>query len=145
MIAAMGKQEIVSSLRRVSLFAGLSDKDLGRLATSLIERTFEAGHEIAVEGRDGVGMFVIESGEATVSQGGDEIGKLGPGDHFGEMALIDHGPRSATVVADTELRCRGMTAWLFRPFVEAHSDVAWSLLETLVARLREAEGRGARS
>jgi CRP/FNR family transcriptional regulator len=69
------------------------------------------------------------------------VGTLGPGDYFGEIALIDNGPRSATIVATTDLRCRGMTAWEFRPFVQEHPEMAWHLLESLVARLREAEER----
>ena len=141
MIAPMADKDLVSTLRTVPLFSGLSDKDVKRLANSLSERTFPAGHEIAVEGKEGVGFFVIESGEVSVSRGGEHIRKLGPGDYFGEMAVIDQGPRSASVVAESELRCRGMTAWSFRPFVESHGEVAWPLLEALVKRLREAEVR----
>src|SRR5262245_50669184 len=137
----MADKELVSTLSRVPLFAGLSDKDLKRLANSLSERTFPAGHEVAVEGKEGVGFFVIESGEVSVSRGGEHIRKLGPGEYFGEMAVIDQGPRSATVVADTELRCRGMTSWAFKPFLETHGEVAWPMLESLVTRLRQAEGQ----
>jgi CRP-like cAMP-binding protein len=137
----MADKELVSTLRTVPLFAGLSDRDLKRLANSLTERTFPAGHEITVEGKEGVGFFVIESGEVSVSRGGEHIRKLGPGDYFGEMAVIDQGPRSASVIADSEVRCRGMTAWSFRPFVESHGEVAWPLLEALVERLRAAEVR----
>jgi CRP-like cAMP-binding protein len=137
----MTDKDLVSTLRTVPLFSGLSDKDLKRLANSLSERTFPAGHKIAVEGKEGVGFFVIESGEVSVSRGGEHIRKLGPGDYFGEMAVIDQGPRSASVVAESEVRCRGMTAWSFRPFVESHGEVAWPLLEALVKRLREAEVR----
>ncbi len=143
MIGPMGDEDLVRALRGVRLFSGLENKELQRLARNLKERTFKAGDEVAVEGRDGVGFFLIESGEATVSQAEEEIRRLGPGDYFGEMALIDNGPRSATVTAETALRCQGMTAWAFRPFVEAHGEIAWPLLETLVARLREAEARGA--
>jgi CRP-like cAMP-binding protein len=141
MIGVMADKDLVNTLRRVPLFAKLSDRDLKRLANSLSERSFPAGHEVAVEGSEGVGFFVIESGEVSVSRGGEHVRKLGPGDYFGEMALIDQGPRSATVVADTELRCRGMTAWAFKPFVESHGEVAWPLLEAIVIRLREVEGK----
>jgi CRP/FNR family transcriptional regulator, cyclic AMP receptor protein len=137
----MADKELVSTLKRVPLFARLSDRDLKRLANSLSERTFPAGHEIAIEGSEGVGFFVIESGEVSVSRGGEHIRKLGPGDYFGEMSVIDQRPRSATVVADTELRCRGMTSWAFKPFLESHGEVAWPLLEALVTRLREAEDK----
>jgi CRP/FNR family transcriptional regulator len=135
----MADKDLVNRLRRVSLFAKLSDKDLKRLAGSLNERTFPAGHQITTEGEEGVGFFLIESGEVSISRGGEHVGKLGPGEFFGEMALIDQQPRSATVVADTDVRCRGMTAWSFRPFVESHGEVAWPLLEALVSRLRRAE------
>ena len=139
----MADKDLINRLRQVSLFAKLSDKDLKRLSGSLSERSFPAGHEITAEGDEGVGFFLIESGEVSISRGGEHVRKLGPGDYFGEMALIDQRPRSATVVADTEVRCHGMTAWSFRPFVESHGEVAWPLLEALVSRLREAESSGA--
>ena len=69
------------------------------------------------------------------------LATLGPGDYFGEMALIDDGARSADIVADTELRCYCMTAWSFRPFVRNHPDLAWALLEAMVGRVREAQAR----
>src|SRR5581483_6659957 len=131
--------EVEETLGRVPLFAGVKPKDLKKLGKRMTERTFSAGDQITIEGQSGLGFFVIEEGNATVSRSGETVVTLGPGDHFGEVALIDSGPRSATVVADTELRCRGMSAWEFRPFVEEHPEVAWALLETLVGRLREAE------
>jgi CRP-like cAMP-binding protein len=84
---------------------------------------------------------VIESGEATVSVGGDERGKLGVGDYFGEIALIDDGIRSATVKADSDLKCWGLTSWEFRPLVEQNAAMAWGLLKVMAHRLREAEQR----
>ena len=141
MIGTMGEQDLVAMLGKVPLFSALGEKERQRLARSFTERTFPAGHEIAVQGHNGVGFFVIDSGEASVTKDGEEIRKLGPGDYFGEMALIDKGPRSATVTAESELRCHGMTSWTFRPVVESHAEIAWPLLETVVARLREAERR----
>jgi CRP/FNR family cyclic AMP-dependent transcriptional regulator len=133
--------DVVDAIQKVPLFAGLPRKELERVAENLAERTFSNGETIATEGESGVGFFVIEDGSATVSQGGETIRTLGPGDYFGEVALIDKGPRSATVVADGELRCRGMTAWEFRPLVQTHPEIAWPLLEALAAKLREAESR----
>ncbi len=131
-------------LRQVPLLAGLSERDRKKLAGNLHERTFSAGHTIAAEGRMGVGFFMILEGTATVSVGGEERATLGPGNLFGELALIDRvSDRTATVVAATELHCACMTAWEFRPFVLQHPEVSWSLLETLAARLREAEERAA--
>jgi CRP-like cAMP-binding protein len=129
----------VELLQRVPLFADFERRDLQRLARSFKERTFGAGKEIASEGKGGAGFFVIEEGEATVSVHGADRGKLGPGDYFGEIALIDDGSRSATVTADTELRCYGLTAWEFRPLVEGNAAIAWKLLETMAKRLRAAQ------
>jgi CRP-like cAMP-binding protein len=84
---------------------------------------------------------VIESGEAAVSVRGDERRSLGPGDYFGEIALIDDGARSATVTAVSDLRCYGLTSWEFRPLVESNASIAWKLLETMAQRLRAAQQR----
>jgi CRP/FNR family transcriptional regulator, cyclic AMP receptor protein len=131
--------ETEETLRRVPLFSRVKPKELKRLDRRMTERVFTEGDTITTQGESGIGFFVIEHGNATVSIGGKIIRTLGPGEHFGEVALIDSGPRSATVVATTDLRCRAMSAWEFKPFVEEHPEVAWALLETLVGRLREAE------
>jgi CRP/FNR family transcriptional regulator, cyclic AMP receptor protein len=129
----------VELLQRVPLFADFDRRDLARLAQSFRERTFGVGSTIASEGKGGAGFFVIEDGEANVSVHGSDRGKLGPGDYFGEIALIDEGARSATVTADTELRCYGLTAWEFRPLVEGNASIAWKLLEAMAKRLRAAQ------
>ena len=129
----------VELLQRVPLFADFERGDLQRLARTFKERTFDAGTTVADVGHTGAGFFVIESGEATVSVHGSERGKLGPGDYFGEIALIDEGARSATVTADSELRCYGLTSWEFRPLVEGNASIAWKLLETMAKRLRAAQ------
>ena len=129
----------VELLQRVPLFADFERGELQRLARSFKERTFGAGTTVADEGKSGAGFFVIESGEATVSVHGSERGRLGPGDYFGEVALIDDGARSATVTADSELRCYGLTSWEFRPLVEGNASIAWKLLETMAKRLRSAQ------
>jgi CRP/FNR family cyclic AMP-dependent transcriptional regulator len=132
-------------IRRVPLFAKLSGKDLKSLAASMKERSFDAGEVITEPGQSGLGFFVIESGAASVVSGGKTRATLKPGDYFGEVALIDGGTRTARIVADTELRCYALTSWDFRPFVQTHPDVAWSLLQTLAQRLREAEARSSQS
>jgi CRP-like cAMP-binding protein len=129
----------VELLQRVPLFADFDHGDLERLSRSFKQRTFDAGSTVADEGRTGAGFFVIESGEASVSVHGSERAKLGPGDYFGEIALIDDGARSATITADSELRCYGLTSWEFRPLVEGNAAIAWKLLETLAKRLRAAQ------
>jgi CRP/FNR family transcriptional regulator len=140
MIAPMA-DELVESLKRVPIFAGVRDKELGRLVKAMRDSRFNEGEVITTEGRSGVGFFLIEDGNATVSLRGEIVRTLGPGDHFGEIALIDEGPRSATVTASTDLRCRGLAAWEFKSFVQEHPEVAWPLLETLASRLRDAVER----
>lgn len=105
------------------------------------ERTFPAGREVVVEGKNGVGFFIITDGKAVVSVGDRVLQALGPGDYFGEMALLSGGQRSATVTADTELRCMTMTAWGFKSFVQDHPKVAWGLLQTLAQRVSEGTTR----
>lgn len=131
------------SLRSVPLFAELSDKDLKQLAQSMHEKSYSAGQEVLTEGESGLGFFVILDGTASVSVGDEDGRPLGPGDHFGEMALLaTGGQRSASITAGEGLRCAGMTAWHFKPFVRDHPEIAWALLKTLAQRLRAAEARG---
>jgi len=127
----------VEALRMVPLFANLDDKDLDQLSRQMHERRFPEGAEVTTEGATGAGFFVIAEGNADVSVGGEHRTTLGPGDHFGEVALIDDGVRSASIMAATDLLCYGLTPWEFRPFVEDHPQVAWALLETLARRARE--------
>jgi CRP/FNR family transcriptional regulator, cyclic AMP receptor protein len=129
---------MVDSLREVPLFRDLSTRDLQQLAASMREQSYDPGDVVVAEGKGGVGFFVILEGNAKVSQAGEDRARLGPGDYFGEMALIDGDDRTASVHADGELRCAAMTMWNFRPFVKDHPDIAWSLLTALVKRVREA-------
>jgi CRP/FNR family cyclic AMP-dependent transcriptional regulator len=130
----------VEALRKVPLFQDFDDDDLERLSRQMKERTFPEGAAVTTEGDTGVGFFVIAEGNATVSVGGETKTTLGPGDYFGEIALIDEGVRSASITAATDLRCYGLTPWEFRPFVEEHPQVAWKLLKTLAGLLRTAQG-----
>jgi CRP/FNR family cyclic AMP-dependent transcriptional regulator len=130
------------SLRAVPMFSELPDRDLRRLGESMQERSYGAGKEVLVEGEGGIGFFVILEGSARVSVGADEVRTLGPGDSFGEMAIIDGQTRSASITAGEDgLRCAGMTQWHFRPFVRDHPDFAWAIMRALVRRVRDAESR----
>ncbi len=119
-------------LRKVPLFADLERKELEDIASAMKQRTFSAGQQIAVEGESGVGFFVIEEGQAKVTVEGAERRTLGPGDYFGEVALITQGPRTATVTADTDLKTYGMSFWEFRPLVEDTPSLAWKMLQSAV-------------
>ena len=131
----------VDLIRKVRLFAEADDKFLERLAGEFMERRYSAGETIAEEGEAGRTFIVIESGEVSVTVHGDPVGQLGPGQAFGEMALIDKSARSATVKAETDVHCYQLPVWSFRPLVESHPEMAWALLEALAQRVREAEAR----
>ena len=121
----------VDLLRRVPIFSDLDRKELGRIAASMKERTFGAGDKVTSEGQTGVGFFVIESGQAKVTVGGEDRRRLGPGDYFGEVALLNESARTATITAESDLKCYGLTSWEFRPLVETHSSIAWKLLQAM--------------
>ena len=130
-------------LAKVPLFSMLSKRDLDKLTREVHDRTFPAGSVLTEENEFGTIFTVIAEGEATVTVRGKVARVLKEGDFFGEMALIDRSPRSATVTADTELRCLLMTQPVFRPFAVSHPETMWALLELMVQRVRDAETRGA--
>jgi CRP/FNR family cyclic AMP-dependent transcriptional regulator len=127
----------LDTLAQVPLFSGLGRRELNRIADAMTERTFPAGVVVTREGEPGVGFFVIEEGRATVRMHGDEVGQLSGGDHFGEIALIAETPRAATITAETDLHCYGMTSWDFRKIVERNGEIAWSLLASTARKLYE--------
>jgi CRP/FNR family transcriptional regulator, cyclic AMP receptor protein len=124
------------TLRKVPLFADLDGKELAAIATSMRERRFKAGDTVTQEGAGGVGFFIVEEGEADVEVGGEARGSVGPGDYFGEIALINESPRTATLTARTDMVCYGMTPWDFRPLVESNSTIAWKLLTAMAEKMR---------
>jgi CRP/FNR family transcriptional regulator, cyclic AMP receptor protein len=123
------------TLKNVPLFSGLDDRELAQIAGSMKERRYSAGDSMTEEGAGGVGFFVIESGEAEVTVGGEAKRTLGPGDYFGEIALLNESPRTATITAQTDMLCHGMTPWDFRPLVESNSAIAWKLLSSMAEKL----------
>jgi len=125
-------------LDNVPLFSGLTAYERAELVGSMKGRSLEPGETIAVEGERGVGFFVIESGRARVTVGGDDRRMLGPGDYFGEVALISRAARSATVTAETPVQCWGLTSWVFRPIIQRNPSVMWTLLESLAKMLSNA-------
>jgi CRP/FNR family transcriptional regulator, cyclic AMP receptor protein len=130
----------IELLEQVPLFQGLPHRELERISRSFKERHFRAGDSVAAEGAGGVGFFVIGEGTASVDVHGEQRGQLGPGDYFGEIALIDdQARRTASITAETDLTCYGLTSWDFRPLVETNAEIAWKLLQVMARRLREAE------
>src|SRR4249920_1259042 len=128
-------------LAQVPLFSMLPKKEVAKLAREAHDRAFPAGAVLTVEQETGVSFGVIVEGRAAVSVHGRPARALGPGDYFGEMALIDHSYRSAKITAETDLRCLLFVSWVFRPFAMQHPETAWALLEMMVQRVRDAENR----
>ncbi|HEX4466700.1 MAG TPA: cyclic nucleotide-binding domain-containing protein [Solirubrobacteraceae bacterium] len=124
------------ALRKVRFLAPLNDRNIKRLAGSMTERAAAAGDDLVEQGTGGVAFFAILDGEATVMIDGREVRKLGPGDHFGELALIvPDVQRTASVRADTEMHLAAMSSWNFKGFVSEHPEVTWPLLVTLAEQL----------
>jgi cyclic nucleotide-binding protein len=127
---------LAEELKRVPLFSGLSQRQLKRLARDFKEREFRPGAPMVRQGEmSGVDFFVVAEGEASVTVDGRAVGRLGPGDHFGELALIGGRVRLATVTAEGRMRCLSMRSWHFRRFVHDNPDIAWKLLQHLVEAL----------
>jgi CRP-like cAMP-binding protein len=127
--------EVEEVLKSAPLFSQLQKKDIKRLAAALTDRSYPAGAVIIEQGKPGVGLFVIGDGTVTVSVNGKTVRTCEAGDHFGEVALIDDGPRTAEVKADTDVQCFVLPAWQFRAIVTENADVAWTLLRTVVQRV----------
>lgn len=136
--------ERLETLRKVSLFEGLSDRELEAVARAAKERRFDTGDTVVVEGEGGVGFFVVAEGTARVEARGRRLGTIAPGGSFGEVALLDDaGRRSATVIAESPLRVFGLTAWQFTPLLEQHPSISVKIAKMLARRLRDAEERAA--
>ena len=135
---------LVDELKPVPLFSSLSQRQLKKLALNFKEREFRPGTSMVRQGHmSGVDFFVIAEGEASVSVDGKEVARLGPGDHFGELALISERVRSATVTAEVPVRCLVIASWHFRRFVRDNPDVSWKLLQHLANLVTEARDRRA--
>ncbi len=131
------RRETTLALSVVPLFAGFSKRDLNRLAEEADLVSFSPGTTIVEEGLLGETMFVVLTGEAKVVQGTRRLGTVRPGDFFGEVALLDGAPRSASVVAETPLEAlRLYRRTLFR-MLEAEPQLALKILDSLVRRVRD--------
>jgi CRP/FNR family cyclic AMP-dependent transcriptional regulator len=130
--------DTVGALANVPLFAGCSRRELQTIASVVRDISHAAGTVIAREGEPGIGLFVIVEGTADVSIGGRKKASLGPGDFFGEIALLDGGPRTATVTAKTDVQLLGLTEWVFRGLMAEHPSIALKTLQQMATRLRVA-------
>jgi CRP-like cAMP-binding protein len=135
------KKTLVDMLGRNRLFDELTKKEVGAVIDYSTEVTHPEGQTIVIEDRSGVGFHLILDGTAIVSVKGRKVRTLSAGESFGDIAVIDGGPRSASVTAETALLTLSLPPWEFKPLVLEHPQLAYKLLLKLCALLREAEKR----
>jgi CRP-like cAMP-binding protein len=135
--------DLVPTLASVPLLAGLDRKTLEQLAQRAKRRTYAAGEAIVTQDAPASALYIILSGHATVERGQDDpserLGTLGPGDFFGELALIEEHPRSATVRATEPTECLLFVAWEFTALLKEHPQVAVPIMYALIARIHQRE------
>jgi CRP-like cAMP-binding protein len=136
---AAADPDVVDVLRATDLFSSLSRRTLNKVAGQVQVTSHPAGKQITEQGGGGVGFHLITAGRATVTIGGQQRATLGPGEYFGEIALIDGLPRSATVTADEDLSTLFLASWVFKPLLDEEPELAVALLQVMCARLRAAE------
>ncbi len=135
--------ELEQQLGSVPLLAGLDQRIRRRLAETGKRRTYAADEEIVREGSTGTALYIVLSGSARVVRGGETLGEVRGGDFFGELALIEEHPRSASVVAATETECLLFPAWEFTALLQEHPEIAVPIMRALIARLHRREHHGA--
>jgi CRP-like cAMP-binding protein len=135
--------QLEEQLASVPLLAGLDTRVRRRLADVGKQRTYAAEETIVREGSTGTALYIVLSGVARVERAGEVIGRVSGGDFFGELALIEEHPRSASVVAVEETECLLYTAWEFSALLEEHPEIAVPIMRELIARLHRREAHGA--
>ena len=134
---------LVAQVQALPLFAGLTGKCIEQIAAAMKPHEFAAGAAVIVEdegGRFGR-LFMIVDGTAAATVGGHEVATYGPGDSFGELSVLDGKPRSATVTATTPLSTFGLASWNLRSLMQEHPEIAFHLVDLLVARVRAADAK----
>jgi CRP-like cAMP-binding protein len=136
-------KQVAAFLEKVPLFNNLSGRQLERLAIRFVERDYSAGQAIVTQGQGGEGFFIIESGHAQairIRSDGTRtvVNEFGPGDFFGELALLDDGLRTASVVTTEPTRCVVLTRWDFQAGLREDTDMAIVVLQEMARRFRRA-------
>lgn len=127
---------VIEMLEKAPLWSGLSKKELKSMVSASRERRFESGDTIVKKGEGGVGFYLILDGSVEIRSDGNTLSKLGPGQFFGEMSVLDNQPRSADVVTVQPSRVLILTAWEFKGLISAKPRIALKMLQELVRRLR---------
>jgi CRP-like cAMP-binding protein len=130
------KTDATESLRRVPLFAGLDRKELELLARLTKEQRYEAGTTIVKAGASGHGLYIVKQGNVSVVRAGQKVASMGPGQFFGEVSVLDGGPRTADVKADTDTVCLTLISWEIKPMLMDNAAISYKMLLEMVKRLR---------
>jgi CRP/FNR family transcriptional regulator, cyclic AMP receptor protein len=131
------KKAYLEHLRNVSLFQGCSTKELEKIAKASDEITMSAGTLIVDQGQTGREAFIVLEGTVTVKRNGKKVASLGPGTVVGELSLLDHGPRTATVICETECTLLLLSQRHFMAVVDDVPALSHKLLATLAGRIRD--------
>lgn len=135
--------ELEQQLASVPLLAGLEGRVRKRLADIGKRRTYAADEAIVREGSTGTALYIVLKGRGRVERDGEKIGEINAGDFFGELALIEEHPRSATVIAAEETDCLLFPAWEFTSLLEEHPEIAVPIMRALISRLHRREHHAA--
>jgi CRP/FNR family cyclic AMP-dependent transcriptional regulator len=135
------KTDPTESLRRVPLFAGLDRKELDLLSKLIKEHRYSAGATIVKAGAGGHGLYIIKEGKIAVIRDGQRVASMGPGQFFGEISVLDGGPRTADVKAETDTVCLTLISWEVKPLLMENASISYKMLLEMVKRLRSQEPR----
>jgi CRP-like cAMP-binding protein len=135
----MARNTKTDQLRRVPMFSACTDKELAQIARACDEVAVEPGAVVMQEGTTGDDFYLIGEGEAAVSRAGTQVATVGPGQYFGELSLLDEGPRTATVTASTAMTLIRLGRREFAAVIDSWPGVAHKLLEQMAKRLRLAD------
>jgi CRP/FNR family transcriptional regulator, cyclic AMP receptor protein len=130
------KTDATEALRRVPLFAGLDRKELELLTRLVKEQQYEPGATIVKAGASGHGLYIIKQGNVSVVRDGKKVASMGPGQFFGEISVLDGGPRTADVKADSDTVCWTLISWEIKPLLTDNAAISYKMLLELAKRLR---------
>jgi len=136
---AIKRDEAIAYLGTVSLFKGLSKRELQLVARLVKEQRYPAGSNIMETGTPGYGLYIVQSGAASVLRDGRSVARLKPGDFFGEVAMLDAGTRTATVRADADTVCLTLASWEIKPLLMDNAAITYKMLQEVIRRLREGQ------
>jgi CRP/FNR family transcriptional regulator len=130
------KTDPTESLRKVPMFAGLDKKELAELGKLVHEQSYAPGTMIVKTGAGGHGLYIIKEGRVSIIQDGKTVATMGPGQFFGEISVLDGGPRTADVRADTDTVCLNLISWEVKPLLMENANITYKMLLEMVKRLR---------